>query len=304
MRSGIALLITLSVIAVMLVSVGVIFAYLEKSKNEATYMSALVQASLLFRDGKESIEGLLKNVSQDKELKKNILDTLYFAPITMQAEEDKERFATLNCTPLENGININWLGLENNSSEESQNLYRMAQLVFDRLSEQHDIIDSAALLMKIKNAVGNTVETKEISQAFIEQTKGIISLSQLQSIAREYQFESDDMNTEKIEWGKYFSFDQNSTSMDAGYLSPELISLLFDIELDMVQNDWMAGDELQPFIASHGGDLSLYQEKIFQAHPAERMRCRIQYGHQGGIYAMGFNYLEGKAEKFEFYGKQ
>ncbi len=300
LRNGVVLLLTLSVIVAMLATIGVLFAYLEKSKNEAYSVAAFVQANLLFRDGQQSIAQLLKNSAQDKELKNEMLETLYFAPITMQDEENKERFISIDCTALNSGVNINWLEYENNSSEEAQSLYRLARTLFDRLAEEHNIKNSAALLSKIKSDIFAQEET----QAFLEQTKGIISLSQLQKIARDYRFEEDDAGIEEIAWEKYFSFDQKSLSIDAGFLSPELISLLFEIELDVVQNDWVEGDDLQAFIEKNGGDLSLFQEKIFKTEPSERMKCRINYGYQNGVYAMGFEYLEGKAGKFEFYGKQ
>ncbi len=302
MRRGVVLFITLSVIAAMLVLVGAIFAYLEKSRDNASYTSAIIQADLIFRDSKDVISVLLKSGSKDKEIKKTILDTLYLAPVTLQAEDDNETFITLDCQPLDKGININWLGLENNSS--AQLFYDTALSVFDRLIEMHNIQDAGLLLSRIRYAIDEEDNSGVQSQGRLEQKKGIIKLSQIQNIARAYRFEADDGAVENIAWDKYFSFDASSMVMDGNYLSAELVSLLFDMELESVKEEWFEGDDLKVFVSGNGGDMSQYNTKLFSPEMIERMGCRITYGYQGNVYALGFDYLEGKAEKFEFFGKQ
>jgi hypothetical protein len=302
MRKGVVLFITLSVIAAMLVLVGTIFAYLEKSKDNASYTSAIIQADLIFRDSKDVIAVLLKKGGKDKEVKKTILDTLYLAPVTMQAEEDDEMFITLDCQPLDKGVNINWLGLENNSS--AQLFYDTAQTVFDRLIEAYNIQDASLLLSHLRYAIDGEENAEARLQGRLEQKKGIIKVSQIQNIARAYRFEADDDAVENIAWDKYFSFDAESMAIDGNYLSAELIALLFDMELESVKEEWFEGDDLKAFVSSNGGDMSQYNTKLFSSEMIERMGCRISYGYQGNVYALGFDYLEGKAEKFEFFGKQ
>ncbi len=302
MRKGVVLFITLSVITAMLVLVGAIFAYLEKSRDNASYTSAVIQADLIFRDGKDVISALLKKGAKEKEIKKTILDTLYLAPVTIQAEEDDEMFITLDCQPLDKGVNINWLGLENNSS--AQLFYDTAQTVFDRLIEAYNIQDASLLLSHLRYAIDGEENAEARSQGRLEQKKGIIKVSQMQKIARAYRFEADDDAVENIAWDKYFSFDAESMAIDGNYLSAELIALLFDMELESVKEEWFEGDDLKAFVSSNGGDMSQYNTKLFSSEMIERMGCRISYGYQGNVYALGFDYLEGKAEKFEFFGKQ
>ena len=302
MRKGVVLFITLSVIAAMLVLVGAIFSYLEKSRDKASHTAAIIQADLIFRDSKDTIGALLKKGSKDKEIKKTILDTLYLAPLTLQAEDDDETFITLDCQPLDKGVNINWLGLENNSS--AQLFYNTAQSLFDRLVEVYDIQNAALLLSKIRYEIDGEDNSGVQVQGRLEQKKGIIKLSQIQNIARAYRFEADDDAIENVVWDKYFSFDVQSMIMDGNYLSAELIALLFDMEIETVNEEWFEGDDLKAFISSNGGDMSQYNTKLFPQEMIERMGCRITYGYQGNVYALGFDYLEGKAEKFEFFGKQ
>lgn len=302
MRKGVVLFITLSVIAAMLVLVGSIFAYLEKSRENASHTSAIIQADLIFRDSKDVISALLKSGAKDKEIKKTILDTLYLAPVTLQAEEDDEMFITLDCQPLDKGVNINWLGLENNTS--AQLFYNAAQSVFDRLVEAYNIQDASLLLSRIRYAIDREDNSGVRVQGRLGQKKGIIKLSQIQNIVRAYRFEADDGAVEDIAWDKYFSFDAQSMVMDGNYLSAELIALLFGMELESVKEEWFEGDDLKAFVSGNGGDMSQYNTKLFASEMIERMSCRISYGYQGNVYALGFDYLEGKAEKFEFFGKQ
>jgi len=302
MRKGVVLFITLSIITAMLTIVGVIFAYLKKSRDNASYTAAMIQADLLFRDSKDTISALLKKGGGDKEIKKTILDTLYLAPVTLQAEENEELFATLNCRPMNGGADINWLRLENNSS--AQYLYNATQTVFGQLIERYNIQNATMLLSRIMQAVGKEDSPAGQGLGRLEQKKGIISLLQMQNIARDYRFEEDDPAVEEIVWESYFSFDPTSSKMDGNYLSAELIASFFDIELDLVKEEWFGGEDLKKFVTSHGGDLSRYSKKLFAEEPIERMQCRVSYGYQGSAYAFGFDYLEGKAEKFEFFGKQ
>jgi len=301
-RRGVVLFITLSIIAAMLAMVGVIFAYLDKSRENASYASALIEADLLFSDSIHAIDTLLKKAPKDKEAKKTVLNTLYLAPMTLQAEENEAMFTTLTCQPLDRGVNINWLGLENNSS--AQQRYTLSQVVFDTLVEQYNIRNAAQLLSRIKGAIGGTVSEDAGEQAGLARKKGIIKLSQMEEIARDYRFAADDAAAEKIEWGKYFSFDKDGEKIDGSFLSAELISILFEIELEAVREEWSEGSDLKGFVSGQGGDVALLNGKIFSGEPIARMECRINYGYQGSVYAFGFEYLEGKAEQFEFFGKQ
>jgi hypothetical protein len=142
------------------------------------------------------------------------------------------------------------------------------------------------------------------NQGRLERKKGIINLSQLQDIVRDYRFETDDDSVDEIIWEDYFSFSPKSKMVDANYLSAELISIFFDIQLEVVKEEWIEGDDLKTFVSSHGGNMARYNSKLFSTEVVERMKCRATYGYQSRVYAMGFEYIDQKAEKFEFYGEQ
>jgi len=301
MRQGVVLFITLSVIAAMLAIVGVLYTYLGKSKQSAAYTQALIQSNLLFRDSKVIISDLLKQSAKDKEMRKTLLDMLYLAPITLQ-EEEGDHYATLTCQPLDNGVNINWLGLEGNATMESH--YTVAQDLFDAIVEQNDIANPTLLLEKIREAIDPHRYPPQNPQGREEQKKGIISLLQFQDIIREYRFESDDMGKEPIAWEEYFSFGRDALYIEGNYISAKLIAQLFDLELSLVQAEWSIGDDLKQFVTNQGADISQYDAKIFAKEPQERMQCRVTYGYQEDSYTFAFKYLEERAVEFEFFGKE
>ena len=293
MRQGVVLLITLSVVVAMLALVGVIFSYLQKSRDNASYTTALIQADILFRDSKDAIEQLLKKSEKDKEIRKGIFDLLYTAPMTLQMD-DNETYVTLTCKPLGSGVNINWLKVEGNATAEQ--LRAMAESTIDYIVERYEISDGGLLISKISDKI--------IPKSDLGKKKGIINLSQLENIVRDYRFESDDVAKSAIPWGRYFSFDLDGTTIDANYISAELLSQLFDIDISLVEEEWFEGDDLKQFLSTQGGNISRYNEKIFTAEPQERMRCRVMFGYAEASYAFEFKYIEGRATEFDFYGKQ
>jgi len=293
MRRGVILLITLSVIVAMLALVGVIFSYLQKSRDSASYTTALIQADILFRDSKDVIEQLLKNSEKDKEIRKTIFDTLYTAPMTLQMD-DNETYVSLSCRPLDSGVNINWLKAEGNTTAEQ--LKAMAESTIDYIVERYEISDGTLLLSKISDSI--------ILKSNLGKKKGIISLSQLEDIVRDYRFESDDPAKSSIPWGRYFSFSLDGSTIEANYISSELLSHLFDIDISVVEEEWFEGDDLKQFLSTQGGDMSQYNSKIFTAQPQDRMRCRVMFGYAEESYVFEFEYIEGRATEFDFYGKQ
>jgi len=293
MRQGVILLITLSVVVAMLALVGVIFSYLQKSRDNASYTTALIQADILFRDSKDVIEQLLKKSEKDKEIRKSIFDLLYTAPMTLQMD-DNETYVTLTCKPLGSGVNINWLKAEGNATAEQ--LRAMAESTIDYIVERYEISDGGLLISKISDKI--------IPKSDLGKKKGIINLSQLEDIVRDYRFESDDIAKSAIPWSRYFSFELDGTTIDANYISAELLSQLFDIDISLVEEEWFEGDDLKQFLSTQGGNISRYNEKIFIAEPQERMRCRVMFGYAEASYAFEFKYIEGRATEFDFYGKQ
>ncbi len=297
MRKGVVLFITLSVIVAMLTLVGVIFSYLDRAKQNTSYSGAIIQSNLFLADTSRAIEKILKRVGNDKAKRETILTTLYSAPMTLQPDESG-LFITVECRPLDNRVNINWLGYENNSSMELQ--YTIAQELFDTLVDRYSIDNPSLLLESILLAIsGERVESSRLKKR-----AGIVTLSQLEEIVREYQLQNGDRGVEKIRWESFFGFDRDATLIDGNYISAELLSAIFDIDVALVKDEWFEGDNLREFVVSSGGDISKYNKKIFSPKLIERIHCSVMYSYLDEVYSFGLDYLEERSEKFEFYAKQ
>jgi hypothetical protein len=281
----------------MLTLVGVIFSYLDRAKENTSYSGAIIQSNLFFADTSRAIDKILKRVGNDRAKRETILTTLYSAPMTLQPNESG-LFITVECRPLDNRVNINWLGYEDNSSMELQ--YSIAQELFDTIVDRYSIDNPSLLLESILLAIkGDIVEGSRLRSR-----AGIVRLSQLEEIVREYQLQSGDRGVGEIRWESFFGFDKEATLIDGKYMSAELLSAIFDIDVALVKDEWFEGDDLREFVVSSGGDISKYNKKIFSPKLIERIHCSVMYSYLDEVYSFGLDYLEERSEKFEFYAKQ
>jgi len=291
-REGFALLITLSVLAVLMALTGVLLGYFDSVRKDAIMTKALIQGNLYYADIKKTITGFKE--------KKTLFTTLYETALPL-ASVDGRFNLVLHCHPASNGVNINWLAYENSEAMAKQ--YAMAEKVFDALVERYEIQDG----MRLKELV--LQETREGKEKFIEkedsrvlQKNGIISFQQFTSIIAAYQFEVDDPKIGAVPWKKFFLFRPMTKKIDGNYLSAELVALLFDIDLEIVKEEWIEGvTKLKAFVESYG---ALYNKKIFIDGFSEEAVCRVNYTYRGEQFAFTFTDSEGEVKNFEFNGKQ
>jgi len=291
LRRGIALFITLTVIAALLALMGVAFSYLDRAKKNALHSGAIIQANIFYADIARTLGQLLKSKDSN-----NVLSLLYFAPQTIQ-EKKGRFFISIGCQPLSNGIDINWFALQNDNK--NQKKYNLVSQLFNDVAAQYNLEDDSKLLEYI-------LEDIEGKNEFIrlKQKKGILSSKQFGNILKRYYIETDDAKVYKVPWSKYFSFVSKDANVDSKYLSAELIALLFDLDLNLVKEEWLEGEGLQPFLQERGANMVLFDKKIFVDALQKRMTCTTTYSYNGGVYRFSFNYLDEKAEYFEFYSKQ
>jgi len=292
-RRGFALILTLSVLTVIIALTGVLVGYLDSARRDASSTKALIQANLYFTDVK-------KIISRFKD-KKALYSTLYITPIPLQSDDG--RFSLLlTCRPMDNGVNINWLGMGNISVMQAQ--YNAARKVFETLMQEYEVEDPNRLEEMITNAI-NGSETED--QRRLRQKNGMISYQQFEQLLSRYQFESDDKNIGRIPWKKYFTFypasklpEENLIAGD--YLSVELLSVLFNLDKEMIQGEWAEADgALKTLLSAHGipYDKALFSEKF-----VDHSRCDVTYSYGEDRFRFAFIDREGEVKDFEFYGKQ
>ena len=293
LRKGFALILTLSVLTVIIALTGVLIGYLDSARRDASSTKALIQANLYFTD--------VKNIITRFKDKKALYGTLYLTPLPLQSEDG--RFSLLfSCRPMDNGVNINWLGMSNNTVMQAQ--YNAASKVFEALMQQYNVEDPNRLEEMIITAV---TASGEETQSRLRQKNGIISYQQFEQLLERYQFEADDTNVGKIPWKKYFVFHRTSKlpaeNLIAGdYLSVELLSVLFDLDMEMIRDEWAEAEgALKGLLSSHGivFDKALYAETF-----VDRSRCEVIYSYGEDRFMFAFIDREGEVKDFEFYGKQ
>ena len=294
-QQGFALMITLSVLSVIIALTMVLLSYFEEVQQDASDTKALIQADLYYAD----ISTIFKGFKD----KKTLFSVLYRTVLPLNTED--ERFSLmLQCEPLSKGININWLGLEVGGKQEA--LLNVSQEVFEALAQEYNIEDTGRLLELLYEEMGNSNKFITKKQSRLHQKNGIISYQQFADIVSRYQFEVDDSEIGKIPWKKYFSFSPRSEKIDGEYSSPELISYLFAIDLSTVKEWAFSIDKgsLETFVTNNGGDYAQRKTLFAGKEFLEETQCTVRYALGGAYYRFTFEYIEGGAKYFEFYGKE
>jgi hypothetical protein len=294
-RQGFALLVTLSVLAVVIALTTVLLSYFDEVKEDAGNTKALIQADLYYAD--------ITNIFQGVKDKKTLFSVLYQTELPLRTPEDQFSLM-LHCDPLHKGVNINWLGLENDSKQTA--LYTVAQEIFDLLAQDYDIEDAGRLYEMLIEEIGAKPTFVQTEKSRLHQKNGIISYKQFAEIISRYQFEIDDPKIGLVPWKKYFSFSPKADKIDAEYSSPELIAYLFALDVSTVE-EWASFIDkgtLEAFVTQNGGEYAQRKNILAGETFLEAAECSVRYAMADEQYRFSFEYIQGEAKHFEFYGKQ
>jgi len=292
-RKGFALIITLSVLAVIMSLTMVLLSYFDEVHQDATETKALIQADLYYTN--------IVNTFNKFKNKQTLFDVLYKSSLPLVSPDGKFKLM-LNCQPMNKGININWLGLQSSLKEIRK--YQVAQDVFSKLVQSYKIVDGTRLFEMILEEMGKSedVYSKDNRQR-LQKKKSIVSYLQFSDIISRYQFEVDDSNINAVPWKAYFSFYPKAEKINIEYSSTALISLLFDIDISIV-NEWYGTiEERVPLSVMVNDNGANYKEfsSILNAKSSGATNCNINYSVAGQYYKFKFDYIEGEARYFEFF---
>lgn len=293
-REGFALMITLSVLAVLISLTMVLLSYFEEVQDDAADTTAMIQADLYYAD----ITGIFDRFKK----KKDLFSRLYVYPVPLRSPDG--RFSMLlRCQPLSKGVNINWLALE--SQQDMQEAYTFAQTVFDIIAQEYNLEDATRLHEMVFEEIGGKEKFVKKEYSRLRQKNGIISYKQFAHIVSRYQLEADDPQASRVPWKKYFTFSSNAKVIDAEYSSAELLSLLFDIDVQSIR-EWQSSlekESLESFVKTNGGDYAKRKKIIAGKDFLEESECTVTYKSTDKEYTFRFEYIQGEAKHFEFYGK-
>jgi len=295
-KRGIALFITLMVIASIMSIIAVSFTYLEKVQKDAGTTSAILQGNLLHKN----TVNILKSQGFDKKQGDNEkLRILYTMPLMLS--EPKSGFGlSLSCKPLMIGVPISWLDSKEKKKES------LAKEVLASVMELHDVQEPNELENLINRAVTGKVSQNEDDAPRIRARKGIFSKGQFYRIVADYRLSFDDPKVLTIPWDHYFSFTKvnKRTKIDGSYLTAEFISVAFNIPIEIVRDSWIFGEStLDSFLSQNSIENPYKGKKIFSQQALNAMHCEETYAYRDGQYKINFDYIEGRSGNFEFNGK-
>ena len=292
MRPAITLFITLAIVAAMLALVGITFSYLSQARSKAQDKAALIEANLIYADVSNAISKFVgKNPST------GILKNIYSIPITIK--EKKGPFSLLAaCAPAHAAIPITWLKEDSNSKEANDREF-VAGTVLDNIALEYRIKDP----QKLKGLIAKALESQNSFilgvKGRLKRKKDYLSYSEFQAILTQYALSEDDMNVYKVNWKNYYSFGESYKEIDGNFLSSKLISIIFGIDEQIVQEDFKSGN-LRSFLLNNGADMALFNSKLFAKKPVVAMSCSATYSFGKGSYSLKLRYINGKVEGFEF----
>ncbi len=292
MRPAITLLITLSVIATMIALMGVMFKYLDVAREKAEVKASMIQANLLSADMSQLLRQIL-----GKKPSKSTMQTLFETPLGLSAESGEFSMG-ISCKPLASRINIAWLGLDNMAKK--QKAYSLASSLFEMLTDEANLRDAALLKEKITAALKPGGSSTFGVPSRINKKKGIITFKKFQELLDDYRFETDDNRGYGIPWQRYFSFGTSEEKVDGDFASPELLAFLYDVELNVVRENYQLG-ALNQFLSEIGESRAAYKW-LFSEKALAVAQCKASYTFRKGNYGFVFNYIHGKVEGFEFFG--
>jgi len=297
-RSGFALLITLSVLSVVIALTMVLLSYFEEVQQDSSETKALIQADIYYTD--------ITNIFQSFKNKKDIFPVLYSTVFPLSSPDG--RFSLmLKCDPLQKGLNVNWLAW----GAEKEALRSVAQELLEFIAQEYDLEDVGRLEELLLEEIGSKDRYVQKEQSRLHQKNGIISYQQFEEVLSRYQFDADDPNVGSVPWESYFSFSLEAEKIDAQYSSPELIAFLFGLDLEIAK-EWVpsAGvptlneiGSLEEFVTTNGGDYTERKAILAGETFLDATECMVSYMLDERQYRFRFEYINGEAKHFEFYGK-
>ena len=287
-KRGFTLMITLSVLAVIIALTMVLLSYFTKVKEDAAMTKSLIQANVYYADvvtELKKIGGAVKIYNKSSAFR-----------------SDNGRFSlSLSCKPLSAGVNINWLAMD--GKEGKQHLFEVSQTLYETLMQNYTLEDPSRLLEMLLQEIKTGQKFIKQEQSRLMQKNGIISYQQFSDIISRYETEVDDLKVAILPWKKYFSFYDKAEKINIEQSSMELISFLFDIDINSVR-EWKAMTEDRPslkvFVENNGANYNDMKNLFKDKKSLGESRCEVRFDEG---YRFTFDYIDGEAKYFEFFGK-
>ncbi len=290
-RKAVTLLITLSVIAVMIGLLGILYGYLDEARKKANDQSVLIQGTLVRSD----LQKLLAKYLSDKPSLKT-LQTIQNTPLPIY-DVSGNFGITLQCNLLNDRIPLAWLRAPDKSPD-AKKRHNLAMDLAEKLTERAQLRDPERLIEMIQEALSGK-RRRMGNLTWLQDKAGAIEKSTFEALLREYRFESDDPNVDRIDWQRYFLLRPLPSSLEKlnkQFLTPELVSTLYDQDLQSVKENYTPG-ALDEFLSSIGEDERYTW--LYAKSPIAALHCEGNLNFREAGYNIAFDYLQKRIEHFE-----
>jgi len=291
MRPAITLFITLAVIVAMLALVGITFGYLSKAREKAEDKAALIESNLIYADAANAVS---KFVGKKPSI--GTLKNIYKIPLAVNEKKGPFRLLVA-CSPARAAIPITWLREDGGAKREQ--MFSLASAIFEDIALRNRFKDPNLLKNMLAEAIANKNSVNFGESARLKKAKEYFGWVDFLKVLDNYYIKEGDGNIYKPNWRNYFSFGKEYKAIDGNFLSAKLIAIIFNIDEQIVKEDFKSG-YLKRFIIENGLDIELYNSKIFAKSAVVALTCNANYSFGKGSYGFKFNYIDGKVEGFEF----
>lgn len=214
MKKGVALLITIVILAIFSVLVLKSFSISTQVVNQNNEIRLLSQSNRLLEDSKKIVKNTLKDINSTE-----AYAILFSEPFVIA---NKNFTLTFTFSPVENGLNINSLLQNSKRNEESI-------LVFETILSTYNVQNIQFFVDLILDTIDEDVDERSygseiiLKDTFFTNSK-IYSQKHLDKIIDYYAQVKDAKNIYKVDWGKYIRFDEDA--IDVNFASIELLKIL------------------------------------------------------------------------------
>jgi len=206
----------------------------------------------------------------------------------------------LTCTPLLKAVPINWL--DKDFIWQNAEKTNLAKDILSMVMEQYSIEEANKLeQLIIQEITGKSSENQDYTPR-LKQQKGIVSQQQFNRVITNYRLLYDDPKVLLVPWELYFSFTEvnPNTKIDGVYLTPEFISIAFEIPIEIVSDSWIVGESTLVSFLKDNSIVAPVNKKIYSTKALNAMHCEQTYAYKEGQYRFNFDYIEGRSANFEF----
>ena len=215
-KRGIALLITLVVIALLGEIVYLSLSFLDKSKKSSHSVENLIQVNLIADDLVKILKNTLKDINSSSEL-----SFIYNKPIEIELKKQKASVSIL-LKPSSCVININSLVKPNGELDE------IYERVWVGISNKYEIRDPSILT----NILVDNIKKREFyNKKFLFVDGNITNIKHFNQILESYFDKSGDNRIFNIPWEEFIGFENRK--IDFNFISPFLLVFMEDmIDID------------------------------------------------------------------------